>query len=357
MPTLTDKAIRLQVLLERIKAGEDKQIDDFLRQVDKMLRDRLTATELTAVQRDRIEALLAQVRTDLTALHDRFSAGYLARLDELGATVADIETRSLAAALGGLETTTPSIAVLRAAVLAAPLSVRGAGGGLLLDRFVAKWGEANIERIEGTIRRGYFEGRTTEQIVRDLRGSKAANYADGQLAVSRRHARTVVHTGVQHLAHVARAETWKENASVVDGYRWLSTLDSKTSEICQSLDGQRFEVGEGPMPPAHPNCRSTVVAVTKSFRELGLDIDELGPGTRASIDGQVPGDLTYFEWLKTQGEAFQIEALGETRAQLFRDGGLSSEEFARLQLGRNFQPLTLEEMRAKAPLVFDRAGI
>ena len=68
-------------------------------------------------------------------------------------------------------------------------------------------------------------------------------------------------------------------------------------------------------------------------------------------------DLTYYEWLKTQPTQFQNTALGPTRAKLFKDGGISADEFARLNLGRDFEPLTLDEMRAKMPEVFERANL
>jgi hypothetical protein len=44
------------------------------------------------------------------------------------------------------------------------------------------------------------------------------------------------------------------------------------------------------------------------------------PGTRASMDGQVPADLTYADWLKKQSAARQDEILGPTRGKLFRSG-------------------------------------
>ncbi|MGY3265153.1 phage head morphogenesis protein [Lysobacter sp. HA35] len=357
MTDLLDQSIRLQVLLERVKAGESDKIDGFLRDIDKELRDRLVRADLAPGQRKRAEKVLGEVEAALQALYDRHSAEFQARLAEMADTVADTQSKGLAAALEGVDVATPAAPALRAAVAAAPLSVRGPGGGMLLDAFVAKWGEADVERIVGTIRRGYFEGRTTDEIVRDLRGTKAANYADGQLAVSRRHARTVAHTGVQHVAHVARAEFMRANDDLIKGYRWVSTLDSKTSEVCQSLDGRIFDLGGGPMPPAHPNCRSTVVPVVKSWKELGIDMPELTGGERASIDGPVDAGLSYFDWLKRQPAEFQDEALGPVRATLFRRGGLSADDFARLQLGRNFQPLTLDEMRRKAPLVFEKAGV
>ena len=357
-PDFIHQAIRQQVLLERVKAGENKRLDAFLREQDARLREILTRTSLTAIQRDRVEILLREVRAALEALHADYSRALALRLDDLAETVADIETRTLAAALEGVTIATPpTAATLRAAITAAPLSVRGAGGGLLLEAFLAGWTSASIERVEGVIRRGYFEGRTTEQIVRDVRGTKAANYHDGILEVNRRNARTVVHTAVQHVATTARVQAMRANADIIDRYRWVSTLDSRTSEQCMALDGQAFPLGEGPMPPAHPNCRSTIVPVTKTFRELGIDLPEPPEGTRASVDGQVPASLTYFEWLKTQPAAFVEEALGPTRAGVFLNGGISADEFAKLQLGRNFEPLTIEEMRRKAPKVFERAGV
>ena len=128
------------------------------------------------------------------------------------------------------------------------------------------------------------------------------------------------------------------------------------SKVCASLDGMRFKIGEGPLPPIHPNCRSVVTPV------LSERFDFLKEGaTRPSkgADGVelVPSDQTYYSWLKDQPVAFQNDAIGATRAKLLRDGGLSSEEFARLSLDKNFQPLTLDAMESKAPAVFEKAGV
>jgi hypothetical protein len=83
--------------------------------------------------------------------------------------------------------------------------------------------------------------------------------------------------------------------------------------------------------------------------------------TRASkgADGgeQVPASLNYYEWLKTQPSEFQDVALGPTRGELFRKGGLSAERFAELNLGKNFEPLTLEQMKELEPVAFARAGL
>jgi len=55
--------------------------------------------------------------------------------------------------------------------------------------------------------------------------------------------------------------------------------------------------------------------------------------------------------------AFIETAIGPTRARLLMNGGLSAERFAALQLDKNFQPLTLDEMKDLEPLAFQRAGV
>lgn len=151
-----------------------------------------------------------------------------------------------------------------------------------------------------------------------------------------------------------KESTWKGNDNLVKGYRWISTLDGNTTAT--PIAGPARVQGRA-MPPAHAHCRSTVVPVVATFRELGIDIPEPPKTSRASIRGQVPAEQSYYDWLKRQPAEFQDEALGITRAQLLRKGGLSAEEFARLPLGKNFEPLTLAQMRERAPLVFKRAGL
>lgn len=101
------------------------------------------------------------------------------------------------------------------------------------------------------------------------------------------------------------------------------------------------------------NCRSTATAVTRSFRELGLDMDEVAPGTRASMDGQVPAETTYADWIKKQSAQRQDDILGPTRGKLLREGGLALDRFAD-DRGRW---LTLDQLRERDAAAFKRAGV
>ena len=84
--------------------------------------------------------------------------------------------------------------------------------------------------------------------------------------------------------------------------------------------------GEGPLPPAHPRCRSKTVPV----------------------DGDDEPVPTYYEWLKAQPEAVQNDILGEAKANALRSGKLKSADVPKFN---DASPLTLDEFAAKLKLI------
>lgn len=350
---LIDSTVRHAVYLERLKSGEAKQMVSFLQEVDREIRKKLLfRSELTAYKRDKLNRLLKEIDSLLAGLYAKQTAGLLGSLKELAEYEAGFEARNLNSVVSAASFAVPAITTVWSAATLDPMSVRGSQGGKLLDPFIKDWARSEVEVVKNRIRQGAFEGQTNAEIVRSIRGTKALRYKDGLLETTRRHAEAIVRTAVQHVASTARKQTWDRNADLVTGYRWVSTLDSRTTTQCRSLDGQKFEVGEGPLPPIHIGCRSTTVA------ELDDGLEFLDKGaTRSSVNGYVDADLTYYQWLKRQPAAFQDLAVGPTRGRLLRSGGINAERFAQLQLDRNFQPLTLAEMRQLEPQAFARAGL
>src|SRR5574343_62362 len=327
---LAEPSIRHAVMLERLKAGEVRKFDAFLLGLDRRLREVLSRDGLGAFERQRTAAMLAEVDSIIAGILLRYRDQLRGDLAELAAYEGEFAGASLADA--GFRPNVPTVGQLQAAAFAAPLQAKGANGKPLLA-FVDAWAASERESLVGAVRVGVAQGQTVAQVVTGLRGTKANAYADGALAISRRHAEAVVRTAVQHVGDVARLETYKANADIIKGEQWSATLDARTTDICMSLDGRVFDLDKGPRPPAHINCRSVRIPVL---------IDEfafLSKGAmRASKDGPVDAGLTFFQWLKSQPAAFQDSALGPKRAALFRDGGLSADRFAALQLDRNFQP-------------------
>lgn len=59
-------------MLERLKAGEVKKFEKYLRQIDKLVREQLTRKELTTYSRDRLEQFLARVDGKLLEIYKAY---------------------------------------------------------------------------------------------------------------------------------------------------------------------------------------------------------------------------------------------------------------------------------------------
>lgn len=200
--------------------------------------------------------------------------------------------------------------------------------GQIMSEYFSKLGQQKASMIQDAVRMGLIEGQTTGQIVKAIRGSKELDYKDGMLAITRRNAESVVLTAVGHFQNFAQESLYEANDDIIKGYRYTATLDTRTTELCASRDGNFYRIGQPkPVIPAHYRCRSRYVPVLKSFKELGLNIDEFPASTRASMDGQVPAKMTYQSWLKNQSLDRQVSVLGKEKAALFREGKLDLDKF------------------------------
>ena len=152
------------------------------------------------------------------------------------------------------------------------------------------------------------------------------------------------------MATTARQRTNKENRDLVIGYQWLSTLDSRTSRICRERDGEIYLYKDdfNPLPPAHYNCRSTTTQeLDPKYKIKGFGEDRKRASKGAEGGQRVDANLTYYEWLKTQPASFQDEALGKTQGKIFRNSGLTPEQFKKATVNQFGQPLTIEQMADK----------
>jgi SPP1 gp7 family putative phage head morphogenesis protein len=174
--------------------------------------------------------------------------------------------------------------------------------------------------IDARIQQGMLDGDTIGTITKDL----VPLLRDGMTGDAVKIARTATN----HVSNHARQATLRENADVVKGWVFVATLDNRTCPICGPLDGQEFPVGEGPIPPRHPNCRCTASPLLKSFRELGLPFKEFEPADRASMNGVVPAKVTYRKWLRQQPHTVQNQVLGATRAKLWRGNKITIDRFS-----------------------------
>lgn len=333
---ILDSQLRHSIYIERYKTGVlldilallDKSNDD----LTELIAARLVKIEqrgytLSATETKRLQKLLAEIVAKRDEVFAVIEAQLSGELVEFAQYEADFQVRlheNVGVTLSGV----PSNAQLKAIVTAQPFE------GRLLKAWVRNNQTADLNRIQDAINIGITQNQTTDQIVRRLRGTKAARYEDGLLAISKRDTSAVVRTAVSHVQSRAKAEVYQANADIVKAWQHLSTLDSRTSPTCMALDHRIYrDVAAVKWPPLHWNCRSIVMAFFEG--------DERGD--RASQFGPVPGSTDYDTFLRRQSKEFQNDVLGIERARLYRKSGQPVKKF----IDETGQFYTLAQLRAK----------
>jgi SPP1 gp7 family putative phage head morphogenesis protein len=343
---IRDRAIAHQIYLLRYESGVTRKILKVLSQADKDLISQLSDLESTMPIAE-IDARLEGIRNIISASLEEASRDLASELTDLAEYEANHQEQVIRDSTPvELNIVSPSAETLIAAVESKPFE------GKILKEWIDKLDEDSYIRIRDAVRMGIVEGESYGQITKRVIGTKALNYSDGVTALNMRQAQALVSTAVAHTANEARQTFYGANNDLIKGVQWVSTLDARTTPICQSRDGTVFPVDSGPRPPAHFRCRSSTAPILKSWKELGIDMEEAPSGTRASMDGQVPEAETYQTWLKKKSATFQDDVLGPTRGKLFREG-LSLDRFVD-QSGKEY---TLKQLRSKDSTMFRKAGI
>jgi len=172
-----------------------------------------------------------------------------------------------------------------------------------------------------------------EQIVSIIRDGAAAGQSNAQIA----RALTPLFNGDRNRAvRIARTETHRvaqrflersideSTGPLLDGYRYVATLDSRTRAHHAARDGEVYPTGSRrPVLPDGFNCRCTYVPVTKSYSDLGVPELEglLSDSERASVNGALPAHTTYEDWFNGQSNSVKRDIVGAGRFDILSSGG------------------------------------
>ena len=187
-------------------------------------------------------------------------------------------------------------------------------------------------RFGNVIRDGLLTGETTSEMTRRLAGTlnfnEPSSWEKLSLAqtikkggastrMANSQVSSLVRTTVNQVANEASQSVYKANKDITEKYKWVATLDERTSPQCRLLDGQEFEYGKGPTPPYHFNCRCTTVAVI-DYEKQGITPPNLKIGKRAAQGGSVERGTDAADWLKKQSTSVKAKALGgKKKAEYF----------------------------------------
>lgn len=331
---LLDLSVIRQLLLERVIAGQSVELNKQLDAIAAALEKQLKGKELTEYQGKRLDKAIAELKAIIDIKAPDLTA--------LGAAEAAFFQEAMVAV--GIDAALPPAAII--SEIAQSALVQGATLGDWFSRLT----QNTRFDVERTIKNGVSLGQTNAQIAKAIMG--IGDKGGEPIAKTRRDAMAITRTAVQTVAKDARLASLEANADIIKEVQWVSTLDSRTSDICIVRSGKtwtypdfqpvKHKIPWNGGPPAHWNCRSTFIPITKSFEELtgGAIKDKVEPATRASMDGTVAADLTFDQFLKKKPPAFADEMLGKGRAELWRSGKITLNQL----LDQRGNPLTLAQL-------------
>ena len=241
--------------------------------------------------------------------------------------------------------------------------------GKVLQKSFRGLAESQADLFAKTVRNGLLTGESTDQIARQLKGRlrfgqpgslRQIAQAGGQVtAVADNQINAMVRTSINQVANESSQQVYKANQDVTKRYRYVATLDSRTSAICRALDGQEFDYGKGPTPPQHFNCRSTTVPVI-DYKGLGIEPPPpsqlrrpntaFGP-SRSTRGDSVPDNQTYGEWLDKQSKATKQDVLGKSKVPYFNRlvNKYGPTDAIRKFVSADGSELTLEQLKRRYP--------
>lgn len=356
---MTDKLVqqssRHGIYVQRVGGGIANKFDEYIELLKKEIRSIMFGAPDTTQNTKIINKIIREISSAQKTIYANYN------LDILLGDLKEFSSLESAWQLSSLESVISSKSIeliasannqIWAAVNAQPLLFPSTNGIKLIDLFIKDIEAIEIKRITDMINFGFMTGRTSQQITRDLTSKKGA--LDN---ITRRNIKSMVRTSTNHVSNVARQKTLSDNDDIIVGYEWISTLDGRTSTICQQLSGTIFKTNDKNkrVPPAHPNCRSSITPVLD--HRYAIDNSNATQSSKGVTGGkQVSANLTYYEWLKEQGKqgkngrAFVQDVLGKERANLFLNDNLSVKEFKALTIDQHFRPIPLNELKNKQSL-------
>ncbi|QDJ92699.1 minor capsid protein [Acinetobacter haemolyticus] len=235
-------------------------------------------------------------------------------------------------------------------------------GGMLIDELFTKVAGNLRQKTEYAIRDGINSGKTTQQIVQAIKGTKKNDYRDGILERSRQEISALVRTARSHIANQAQNTMYEEMG--VEWLKVMATLDGRTCLFCAGQDGRVYRSDDPNRPnfPVHPHNRTIYVPVAdKDGQTIGnrpfvadeRSVKNIPTDERAGKVGQVDSNTTYKDWFARQDANFQRSILGKTRYELYKSGKLSIDKFT----ADNSSVLTIDELRTLDQKAFKELGL
>lgn len=359
-PELFAALTNRSILDQRFATSLNNETLELLKELSKYLRERINREGTRIATQKRLERLLADVNKKTEQIYSDIEALYFNQFKELSIEESDFVVAAMqSVVVSDVVIESVSNQRLWAAITKNPLNLGGNNGYVDFNDLINSLGD-NSKKIASMISGGYSQGLTNQEIVQGLIGTRANNYQDGIVDKSRRDASAIVRTAINSIANTSRDEIYQQNSDIIYGYRIVATIDTRTSTICRGYDQKvvRYTDKFQPKPPFHFSCRSAIVPEIygNQLKDTGatraVNFKKRGDVEAGKV-GQVSSQQQYYEILKRQPAAQQDLVLGKARGLIFRNSGLSADEFRKAMTDTMGNPLTLKDMARENKRILD----
>lgn len=101
-------------------------------------------------------------------------------------------------------------------------------------------------------------GITTDRRLGPLNSARRAGYRANFNRVQ-----AIVRTTVNRVSNDGAISAYRAHPDVLSGYEWLTARDERVCPQCAGLNGKVYKLADRTRPPAHINCRCTIIPVVR----------------------------------------------------------------------------------------------
>lgn len=130
-------------------------------------------------------------------------------------------------------------------------------------------------------------------MIRGVNAREISSVISKKMDSGYKQAITLVRSELNYVNNQSSLKSIKEAGG--EEYRFIATLDRRTSEKCRKLDNTTHKVNEGipgsNMPPMHPRCRSTISITNLTMSSVRKRISRVNGEIK-----YVPSNMNYSDW-------------------------------------------------------------
>jgi len=162
--------------------------------------------------------------------------------------------------------------------------------GLTLQKYLQSYFVHIANQITGVVSRAWSNKLATRELLENLflkSTGALGGFTAGSASVFKRltgQLGSIIETAIGFVSSMVSSAV---SSTFVSQYMWNSILDTGTTDVCVSRHANVYNFGDGPLPPAHAGCRSSIVPIEESSSYDNNSFADWFKGQPSALRGDV----------------------------------------------------------------------